>query len=986
MKKLFTFLTMLVLGIGSMWAQSAVTAGSQVTDASNIVSGKAYLLQHQGNGTNKPWIEDKGTFYNCPNSAGNCNSASVWYLIDNGDGTWKIENAFTGKYWPKPTGNANLVGVDAANAGNWTLNMSSGVCAPTCNGYKLNRNTPNLVGWNSGSGSVTQIKIYEVTGSNLSTETSYSELDAMKIVAGSEATSITEGQWYLLKNRGRNGYAYETSGSMKNTASFTKSATTGASYLIRFLNAGGGKYYIQNGFGNYWGVIPQNTAVPATALGTEKYTIGKINSTDGHFYLTSETKGIVLDCQENGYPVVGWGTSIPSSTGGNNDWAIYPVTFEIYPSASDVWTINNPSSNRGAMIYYPSGSETFVWSTGKSGSFDANNNNCRWILYPSGIEEQYYLYNVGAQKFAVPTGNNSGDSKYSWEFSEKAVPVTFIKQSDGRYKIRSGQATNVYAAVSNNYAGPIINYNDEGGNFNITKVDNASSTVTTGLTTAMNKLIDGQTKLTALPTGTGWYAIKIRYNNGNLYGTVNTLETETSNNTTSYPLGYFSTFNTQPYLSEAQYYVKLTRKSDNNYSIQLPNGKYIQNSTGKPVSGTTEQANYISYDSNNHFILKNVSNGYFYRPYNISGYSPTTYFIGETGTSSSTYYDIYPINLTTAGLTAWKVVIVDDEGAGTLTCSRNDVSGLTTVYNNGYIFLPTNVTPLASDFSATGINYGYQIKINEGAKMIYTLNIDKLFDAQKNATKFDILEGSTVMGPSEFAAPASINAAIDAANALVDPDTDAKIEFIEGENGTMIQNYLDQVATNGALANIQFTMSKEYGTLILPCPCTRIDGLDIYSCSGRENNTLTLTPVAGNYNQNVPYIIHATEGSKYTIIGWDKGSTATHTEGWLTGALNSTTDIPNGSYMLATNKTTKVQAFYKVTGSSVKCAINKCYLTVPDVTEARTLYLDIDGEITAIEEVLGDEMEHGAIYNLAGQRLTKAQKGINIINGKKVIK
>lgn len=133
--------TLLLLAAGAVTksnAQVAVTVGSQVTEASNIVSGKAYLLQHQGNNTNTPWLEDAGTHYNCPNSTGNCNMASVWYLIDNGDGTWKIENAYTGKYWPKPTGNANLVGTDAANAGHWALNFSNGVAAPTCNGFRLN--------------------------------------------------------------------------------------------------------------------------------------------------------------------------------------------------------------------------------------------------------------------------------------------------------------------------------------------------------------------------------------------------------------------------------------------------------------------------------------------------------------------------------------------------------------------------------------------------------------------------------------------------------------------------------------------------------------------------------------------------------------------------------------------------------------------------------------------------------------------------------
>ena len=983
MRKLLLFLFALLTGVRGAWAQQTVTAGAQITDVANIVSGKAYLLQHQGNGTNKPWIEDKGTFYNCPNSAGNCNTASVWYLFDNGDGTWKIENAYTGKYWPNPTGNASLVGTTADNAGSWTLNMTDGVCAPTCNGFRLNRNTPYLAGWNSGSGTVTQMKIYEVSASTLATSTSYSELDAMAIIAGDEATSITEGQWYLMKNRGRNGYAYENSGSLKNTASYTKSATIGASYLVRFLNAGDGKYYIQNGLGNYFGVVTHNTAVPTTVIGSEKYTCGTINSTDGHFYFTSATGGVVLDCKENGYSVVGWNTTIPTETGGNNDWAIYPVTFEINPSASDVWTINNPSANRGAMFYYPSGSETYVWATSKSGTFDANNANCRWILYPSGIEGQYYLYNVGAQKFAVPTGSNSINSCSSWVFSENAVPVTFIKQVDGRYKIRSGSATNVYAAVSKNYDGPIINYNDDGGNFNITKVDNTSSAVTTELTTAMNKLIDGQTKLTSLPTETGWYAIKIRYNNSNLYGTVYTLEEETTNNSNTYPLGYFTTFNTQPDLDEAQHYVKLTKVSDNNYYIQLPNGKYIQNSTGRPVSGLSESQNYISYSEENHFVLKNVSNGYFYRPYNIGGYSPTTYFIGETGTSGSTTYDIISINLATAGLTAWTVSIEESTGTETLTCSNGEVKGLATVYNNGYIFLPTSTTPVASDFSVSGVSYGYQVKVDGSAKTITVVNSDAIFATLKSTTKFDILDGSTVMGPGEFANPTEINAAIDAAQEVAD-NAEAKIAFIESANGTKIQNYLNQVANYGALANIQITMSKEYGTLILPCPCTRISGLDIYSCSAAEGNVLTLTPVDGNYEQNVPYIIHATAGNKYTIIGWNKGSTATHTEGWLTGVLNSTTEIPSGSYMLATKKDTGHQAFYLVSGTGVLCAQNKCYLTVPS-GDVKAFFLDIDGQETAIGEIFGDKVEQGVIYNLAGQRMSRVQKGVNIVNGKKVL-
>ena len=261
--------------------------------------------------------------------------------------------------------------------------------------------------------------------------------------------------------------------------------------------------------------------------------------------------------------------------------------------------------------------------------------------------------------------------------------------------------------------------------------------------------------------------------------------------------------------------------------------------------------------------------------------------------------------------------------------------------------------------------------------------VNTKFTELSTVTKFDILDGSTVMGPSEFAAPASINAAIDAAKEVADTD-EAKMAFIESANGTMIQNYLNQVATYGALANVQITMNKEYGTMILPCPCTRIDGLDIYSCSGAEGNVLTLTPVAGAYIQNTPYIIHATEGSKYTIIGWNKKVEDTYTSGWLTGALNTTTEIPSGSYMLATNTRTNVQAFYQVSGSGVLCAQNKCFLTVESPVKA--FFFDGDDEATAIEELFGGEAQDGTIYNLAGQRISKMQKGINIVNGKKILK
>ena len=47
---------------------------------------------------------------------------------------------------------------------------------------------------------------------------------------------------------------------------------------------------------------------------------------------------------------------------------------------------------------------------------------------------------------------------------------------------------------------------------------------------------------------------------------------------------------------------------------------------------------------------------------------------------------------------------------------------------------------------------------------------------------------------------------------------------------------------------------------------------------------------------------------------------------------------------------------------------------------------DFGDEETAIEGVKANNSDNeGAIYNMAGQRVSKLQKGINIVNGKKIV-
>ena len=80
-----------------------------------------------------------------------------------------------------------------------------------------------------------------------------------------------------------------------------------------------------------------------------------------------------------------------------------------------------------------------------------------------------------------------------------------------------------------------------------------------------------------------------------------------------------------------------------------------------------------------------------------------------------------------------------------------------------------------------------------------------------------------------------------------------------------------------------------------------------------------------------------------------------------------------------------VVGFYQFTGTTLEAG--KAYLPVTNAA-VKAFYFEGDGDATGINEVKDEELRmknDSAVFNLAGQRVSKAQKGINIVNGKKFI-
>ena len=94
-----------------------------------------------------------------------------------------------------------------------------------------------------------------------------------------------------------------------------------------------------------------------------------------------------------------------------------------------------------------------------------------------------------------------------------------------------------------------------------------------------------------------------------------------------------------------------------------------------------------------------------------------------------------------------------------------------------------------------------------------------------------------------------------------------------------------------------------------------------------------------------------------------------------------------GKYILAKPEGEEV-GFYKAESGTI--AAGKAYLEVPEGTEIKGFCFKFgNDDATGIESIQNSKFkiqnETSAIYNMAGQRLQKMQKGINIVNGKKVL-
>ena len=164
-------------------------------------------------------------------------------------------------------------------------------------------------------------------------------------------------------------------------------------------------------------------------------------------------------------------------------------------------------------------------------------------------------------------------------------------------------------------------------------------------------------------------------------------------------------------------------------------------------------------------------------------------------------------------------------------------------------------------------------------------------------------------------------------------------------------------------------------------------GITVYKAKS-NGTTVTLTEVTGGVVPANTGVVLFSETVKNNVAIPLTASNATLTDNELVGINEATTvkmeDGTKTNYILS-NEDAGV-GFYLARVVGATLAAHRAYLSTTLTTDAREfLGFDIN-ESTGVKELKNSNVEELNIYNLAGQRVTEPQKGLYIVNGKKIFK
>lgn len=204
--------------------------------------------------------------------------------------------------------------------------------------------------------------------------------------------------------------------------------------------------------------------------------------------------------------------------------------------------------------------------------------------------------------------------------------------------------------------------------------------------------------------------------------------------------------------------------------------------------------------------------------------------------------------------------------------------------------------------------------------------------------------------------------------------------------------FLDEVKitkNGGDTSPVSVTTTGGYATYcyLYPLNLDGVEGAKAYKVSSVDlaNERIFLTQLTGTIQGGVPFILKADGEDDTFEIPLAESSTNVPEDNALLGTL-APTFVPQTSGNITNFAYSKTkECFVKIGSAGNTVPANRAYLPVNIGSEVKSfsfVFTDTDG-ISALR-VKNEVVENEAfIFNLAGQRMSKLLKGVNIVNGKK---
>lgn len=182
-------------------------------------------------------------------------------------------------------------------------------------------------------------------------------------------------------------------------------------------------------------------------------------------------------------------------------------------------------------------------------------------------------------------------------------------------------------------------------------------------------------------------------------------------------------------------------------------------------------------------------------------------------------------------------------------------------------------------------------------------------------------------------------------------------------------------------------VTANIATYSSPFPVVLPKEVDAYIAVS-AGETIVLKKITGALPKNTGVILSAEEAKDYIPTACTTEEVASiDANNKLVASTGTAIDASTQAYVLAKNTDTDNKAVFKILSSNTEeraLAQYKAYLNLTGIQAAK-LSISFNDNVTAINNATLAQEKTSSIYDLSGRKSNKLQKGIYIVNGKKII-